>query len=320
LTASGEWSWLEAASIVLPLTVFYAFVCLSAWYLCRFVPIRPAGIPRLLAANLAAAALASGLWVAAGRALAMVLGLEAKYARQTHVVFGMGVVLYLLAAALHYILLALESSRQARAREAEARIQARDAELRALKAQVNPHFLFNSLHSIAALTSADPARAREMCVLLSEFLRGTLGSGERDTIPFGEEMAMVKRFLAVERMRFGSRLLVDERVEEESLECAVPPLLLQPLVENAVRHGIATLVEGGTITIEARRVEDGVWIAVENNFDESASKPRGNGLGLANVRLRLETRYGNRARLDVHLSGGQYRVELLVPEKAEAAG
>ncbi|MGC9970178.1 MAG: histidine kinase [Bryobacteraceae bacterium] len=318
LTAGGELSWTEAATIVLPLAAIYAFVCLSAWYVCRFVPIRPAGIPRLLLANLAAAALSSGLWAIAGRALAAALGLEAKFERHVLMLFGVGVLLYLLAAALHYVLLAVEASRQAREREMEARILAREAELKALKAQINPHFLFNSLHSIAALAGAEPQRAREMCALLSDFLRANLGLGERESIPLGEELALANRFLAVEQVRFGSRLRVEERVEADSKECPVPPLLLQPLVENAVRHGIATLVEGGAILIEARRLDGGVSVAVENNFDESAPARRANGLGLANVRKRLEARYGTAARLDVRISGGRYRVEVLVPVEAEA--
>jgi len=317
LAAGGELSWSETLSIVLPLAAIYAFVCLSAWYVCRFVPIRPAGIPRLLLANLAAAALSSGLWVMAGRALAAALGLEAKYARHVSTLFGMGALLYLLSAAFHYLLLAVEASREARAQEAEARILARDAELRALKAQINPHFLFNSLHSIAALAAAQPGRAREMCALLSDFLRASLGLGERESIPFAEELALANRFLAVEQVRFGSRLRVEERVEEDTKDCPVPPLLLQPLVENAVLHGIATLVEGGAIVIEARRLDGGVWIAVENTFDESAPARRANGVGLANVRRRLEARYGTAARLDVRISGGLYRVELLVPAEAE---
>jgi two-component system, LytTR family, sensor histidine kinase AlgZ len=318
LTAGGELSWTEAATIILPLAAIYAFVCLSAWYVCRFVPIGPAGIPRLLLANLAAAALSSGLWVMAGRALAAALGLEAKFERHVLMLFGVGVLLYLLAAALHYVLLAVEASQQAREREMQARILAREAELRALKAQINPHFLFNSLHSIAALAGAEPERAREMCALLSDFLRASLGLGERESVPLGEELALANRFLAVEQVRFGSRLRVEERVEADSKECPVPPLLLQPLVENAVRHGIATLVEGGAILIEARRLEGGVSVAVENTFDESAPARRANGLGLANVRKRLEARYGTAARLDVSISGGRYRVEVLVPVEAEA--
>src|SRR5256884_2648865 len=110
----------------------------------------------------------------------------------------------------------MEDSRRAEAQATEARILARDAELKALKAQVNPHFLFNSLNSVSALTSIDPSKAREMCILLSEFLRLTLGLGEKTVIPLSEELALLERFLAIEKVRFGARLRVEEKIQEES--------------------------------------------------------------------------------------------------------
>lgn len=311
LSGTGGMSWYQALGIAAALGVVYAFVCLSAWYLCRFVPIRPAGVPRLLLANVSAAALASLLWVAMG------IGLDARVAQAGQQLFVIGVLLYLLAAALHYVLLALESSRAAERREMEARILAREAELKALKAQVDPHFLFNSLHSISALTTADPGRAREMCVLLSDFLRTSLGLGERTSVPVEEELSLARNFLAVERVRFGARLRVEESVDEAARACQVPPLLLQPLVENAVRHGVAHLVEGGWIRLEARCTDGYLELAVENNFDPEAPAPRRNGLGLANVRKRLEVRYGNSARLDVRVLEDRYRVELRLPAERE---
>src|SRR6185436_18911903 len=111
----------------------------------------------------------------------------------------------------------------------------------------NPHFLFNCLNSISALTASDAARAREVCVRLSEFLRNTLGLGERESIPWKEELELARTYLEVERVRFGARLQVEMDVDDACVECKVPPLVLQPLVENAIKHGIATLVEGGTV-------------------------------------------------------------------------
>jgi two-component system, LytTR family, sensor histidine kinase AlgZ len=134
----------------------------------------------------------------------------------------------------------------------QVRMLTRDAELRALKAQVNPHFLFNSLNSISALTSSDAAKAREMCILLGEFLRRTLGLGEKSAIPLEEEMSLIRAFLSVEKIRFGERLRMEMTVPKECLDFSVPPLLLQPLVENGVGHGIANLVEGGSIRLDVK--------------------------------------------------------------------
>src|SRR5205085_9605400 len=151
-----------------------------------------------------------------------------------------GFLFYLMSVALHYALLAMEASR-------EAALQARDAELRALKSQINPHFLFNCLNSISALTTTDPAKARDMCVRLSDFLRNTLGLGERESIAWLDELELARTYLEVEKVRFGARLRVEMDIEEACSECQVPPLVLQPLVENAIRHGIATLVDGGLV-------------------------------------------------------------------------
>jgi LytS/YehU family sensor histidine kinase len=234
-------------------------------------------------------------------------------APQLALLFGMGVLLYLLSAGLHYTALAVETSRAAERRAAEARTLAREAELQALRAQINPHFLFNSLHSIAALATMDGARAREMCVRLSGFLRGTLGLAGRESIPLREELALARAYLEVEQVRFGQRLRVEEEIEPACEDCAVPALLLQPLVENAVKHGIAGLVEGGSIRLAARRSGASVSITVENAFDPETPAPHNLGMGLAHVRRRLQVRYGEDAAFQAGPSDGVYRVVLRLP-------
>jgi two-component system sensor histidine kinase AlgZ len=201
----------------------------------------------------------------------------------------------------------------------QARVLARESELRALKAQVNPHFLFNSLHSISALTSIDAARARQMCIQLADFLRATLGLGEKTSIPLSEELALVRLFLAVEKVRFGARLNFDEQVAPEVLDFHIPPLLLQPLVENAVAHGISNLTEGGWIRLTIGSAPRGdLAITLENNFDREMPSRRGTGMGLKNVRRRLDMRYGERANFDVSADGNRFRVTVQLPAEEAA--
>ena len=180
-------------------------------------------------------------------------------------VFAAGVLLFLLALAVHYALLAFEAAREAERRQLELELLTRDAELRALRAQIDPHFLYNSLNSISALTASDPAGARRMCVLLGGFLRDTLSLSSRERIPLAEELALADSFLSIEQVRFGARLQVDRRIDDASAACLVPPLLLQPLVENAITHGIAGLLEGGVIRLD---------IARRNGTARSVSKTR----------------------------------------------
>lgn len=157
-----------------------------------------------------------------------------------------------------------------------------------------------------------------MCILLGDFLRRTLGLGEKSAIPLNDELSLIHAFLAVEKIRFGARLNMVENVDPRALQMNIPPLLLQPLVENAVAHGIANLVDGGCIRLDVALHDGEVSILVENTFDPEAPLRRRNGVGLANVRQRLEARYGNRARFGAEATGTSFRVALEFPAEQEA--
>jgi hypothetical protein len=310
LWAAGGVQWKDAAAVLAPACFVYAFACLSPWYICR---VRPLRVPDTFALiSMWAAAAAAGSLVLVGSASLAAYLLERPVARPG-LLFGTGVLLYLLSAGLHYTALAAEGAREAERREAEARTLAREAELQALRIQLNPHFLFNSLHSIAALTTIDGLRAREMCVRLSDFLRSSLGLGNRETIPLREELALARSYLEVEQVRFGERLRVEEEIEPACEECGIPALLLQPLVENAVKHGIAGMLEGGSIRLAARRSGGSVSITIENAMDPDMEPPRNLGMGQSHVRRRLQVRYGEEATFDAGPREGAYRVSLRLP-------
>ncbi len=305
--------WKDAAGLLAPACGISAFVMLSPWYIARVLPLRLPNLPNLLMTYAAAAA--AGALVLAGTARIAASILQ-KPEPAWAPLFGMGVMLYFVSVGSHYAALAVETSQAAERRAAEARTLAREAELQALRAQLNPHFLFNSLHSISALATQDGIRAREMCVLLADFLRSSLGLGSRETIPLREELDLARRYLEVERVRFGERLKVDAEIEPGCEACGVPALLLQPLVENAVKHGIAELVEGGSIRLAASRDGEQVVITLENAFDADEPGPpaaRNTGLGLAHVRRRLQVRYGTHAAFDARPADGVYRVVLRFP-------
>ena len=303
--------WASFAGVLAPAIVLYAFVCLSPWPICRAWRIESASLEGLLATWLSAAAVA-GL-ILAGSAWVAEYFLHPAVPLRLPLLFATGGLLYLLSAGFHYAALAANESREAERRAIEARTLAREAELQALRVQINPHFLFNCLHSISALATMDGPRAREMCIRLADFLRNSLRLGECETIPLREELALARNYLEVEQVRFGARLTVEERIEPECEECGVPALLLQPLVENAVKHGVANLVEGGAIRLEAHRHGADVSILLENAFDPESAAGRSLGLGLRNVRRRLTVRYGDDAALQAGPSGDRYRVSLRLP-------
>jgi two-component system, LytTR family, sensor histidine kinase AlgZ len=306
LRIPGLLAWRDALLIALPLCFFYAFVCLTPWYMCRQVPARRTLWMWTAINQFGAAVLASAIWVEIARLMAFLLNVTAQLHPEIPHLVVVALLLYSLSVALHYVLYAVQQSR-------EAQIQAREAELRALKAQINPHFLFNSLNSITALVGTDPARAREMCIRLSDFLRNTLGLGERESISWREELQLARTYLDVEQVRYGARLRVEMNVEEACADCMIPPLVLQPLIENAVKHGIATMVDGGTIKVEGRVIDGILEVSVENGFDPDSPTPRRHGLGLRNVRSRLETRFGPEATLTAQAIKNQFRAEMILP-------
>jgi len=302
--------WLQTVGVLAPACGVYAFVCLSPWYIAKAMPLRMSNLVNLTSTFLGAALAAGGLLVGCVRLSAATWD---KTPPAWPLLFGMGVLLYMMSVGAHYTGLAMEASREAERRAEEARTLAREAELAALRLQLNPHFLFNSLHSISALATMDGARAREMCIRLADFLRSSLGLGSRETISLREEVALAKSYLEVEQVRFGNRLRVEAEIATSCEECSVPPLLLQPLVENAVKHGIAGLVEGGAIRLSAERSGGDVAITLENGFDAEMPATRSLGIGLSHVRRRLEVRYGSEAVVSAGAEGEVYRVTLRFP-------
>jgi two-component system, LytTR family, sensor histidine kinase AlgZ len=320
LTGPAGLKWGEATALIVGPCLAYAFVCLAAWYPCRATPLEKSGFVKLLLTHLTAAVLLSTLWVRLIEELAIgfmrwpsFAGLEQRLERFIPLLWVTGILLYVLSVTFHYVLLAEQASREAQERALQARVLARDAELKALRAQVNPHFLFNCLHSVSALTSSDAGKAREMCILLADFLRTTLRLGGKETITLEEELALVRGYLAIEKVRFGARLHMEEDVQKQTMETLIPPLLLQPLVENAIRHGIANLPEGGVIRLSVQEKARVVSIVVENSFDPESPAPLKTGLGLDNIRQRLDTRYGPEASISVKTEGNRFQVSLRLP-------
>jgi two-component system, LytTR family, sensor histidine kinase AlgZ len=320
LATLGNLSWATSCVIGVPLALVSLFIPIAAGYICRFTPVGKTPMWRIALTHLAAAQVLSFLWMLLAspysRALAYIPQLrdvDKQFAPNLWIVYVTGSLLYVLSVAFHYVAMAQDAATAVEIQVMETSVLARDAELRALRAQINPHFLFNSLNSISALTSIDAGRAREMCLLLADFLRLTLGMGEKSVIPFSEELDLLQKFLAIEKVRFGERLRMEEQIQEEARRCVIPALLLQPLVENAVSHGIASMADGGLIRLDAR-VQDGkLAVVVENDRDEEAPTRKRNGMGLKNVRSRLEARYGKEATLRAEAEEDKFRVSMSLP-------
>jgi signal transduction histidine kinase len=222
----------------------------------------------------------------------------------------MGSWLYLLVAGLSYAIRAHRRIRTEEAALADARLLAQQAQLAALRAQINPHFLFNALHSVGALVTTDPARADEALECLGDLLRYALGT--EDEVLFSQEWKFTQDYLAFEQLRLGERLRVNTEADAAGLTTLVPPLILQPLVENAVRHGIADRPDGGCVAVSAR-VEDARLVLRVRDDGNGGSPGSGDGLGISSVRRRLAAAYGGRATFSIGPTVKGFAVTIALP-------
>ena len=334
LVAAGWGAWSNAIWFAVPVSVSFGFVAPSAYYICRALPVAQ----RRWVAGLATYAVASAVAATVSWSMAMVwnqfcltwnfdgAGLVVSTALSTALWTG-SAALFVMTLLVHDIMIAMDQVRQAQHRELQSNALARDAELQLLRAQINPHFLFNSLNSISALTSIDPAGARSMTIALAQYFRQTLALAEYPTIALAREMAHCQCFLDIEMQRFGAKLQVDLLVEGGAASALVPPMVLQPLVENAVKHGIANSTGGGTVRVHA--AVNGGWLhitvsnpvesAPEGDSTDPSERPHkpGLGLGLRTTEQRLQALYGDQARLThratTQLEGDIFMVELTLP-------
>ncbi len=335
-----------------------ALICLGSYYTARSAPLATTTAARITRVLLASTLISTALWLAITAGLVMLYesAIGPKGAgRHLFAAFPMlaavACAAFLLGASGHYLWIAYTDKIHAERRALELQVVAREAELKTLRAQIDPHFIFNSLHSISSLTTGDPAAARRMCVGLGDFLRSTISLGERPFITLAEELALIDGYVGVEQVRLGSRLVVERTIDPEVKTCIMPPLLLHPLVENAITHGIGHLLEAGHLSIAVDRIDrlrmavntgsllepeavtvtgavpssarlhDGdptnwhqyVRIVVSNDCDPDRPAGRGTGMGLANVRRRLDTTYRHEASLTVRNEPTRFEAEIILP-------
>jgi len=201
-------------------------------------------------------------------------------------------------------------------REAKMQMALRGAELRALEAQVNPHFLFNCLNSIRGLVVENPARAQDMITRFAALLRYNLNRDRQHTVPFAEEAEIVADYLALESVRFEGRLRVQVTVDPEAKVVHVPPMILQALVENALKHGIARRPNGGDLEIRAAASNGKLTLQVTNSGELGPAQPGDTQLGLKNIRERLHLLYGDRANLSLQNGDGIVVAKVEIPQTA----
>jgi two-component system, LytTR family, sensor histidine kinase AlgZ len=318
----------EPGALLLSLITTFCFALLSlpTWYLSRALALSSGPFVTLLGYAAAAVVWTVGfrlLW----EVLSLALGTLSTFSTLPQVtahadlsLWAVGAVFYALVATFHHTLAEMERRRAALEREAALALSAERAELAALRAQVHPHFLFNALNTISALTSYDADQARSACQHLAAYLRATLSAQDRPIVTLEAEWALSENYLKIEAIRLGERLHVEAHLSPEALLFPLPSLLLQPLIENAVSHGISRDENPDPLVINASVDDDRLELTITNSYVAAAR--RGSlGRGLANVRARVEAHYGHRAQLEVAQTERHFKIQLrlprLSPEKSE---
>jgi LytS/YehU family sensor histidine kinase len=209
----------------------------------------------------------------------------------------------------------LQEQKENEQRKSAAEKLAKDAELYKLQQQLQPHFLFNSLNSVSALAGTQPELARKMIHQLSDFLRGTLKKDDHQWVTLKEELQHLQLYLDIEKVRFSHRLHTEITVDEESTTCKLPAMLLQPIVENAIKFGLYDTIETITIRVKAVSLNNYLVITVENPFDNDTSPTGGTGFGLTSIRRRLYLLFARNDLLETNSTANIFTTTVKLPQK-----
>jgi two-component system LytT family sensor kinase len=218
---------------------------------------------------------------------------------------------------IYYFIHYIDKSRKQQFDTLKLESLVKELELKTIKSHINPHFIFNSLNSIRALIDENPGRARTAITELSNILRSSMQTEKQETVSFEKELDIVKDYLALEHIRFEDRLKVEYHIDEDTLDQPIPPMMLQTLVENAIKHGISKQVDGGTVKISSEFKEDFHELVIRNTGHLNGSR-NADGFGLASTRNRLQLLFGDKANFDIQeVNDNTVQATVLIPTHAK---
>jgi two-component system LytT family sensor kinase len=297
----------------------FALIGLGLWFPVFFSKLETESVVNFILKHLFACLLAVGLWVLLHYAI-----LNALFASHTEYKqflvsslpwrAGIGALFYGAIILVYYLIINYQNFREKTTREAELKALIRESELNSLKSQINPHFLFNSLNSISSLTMISPEKAQDMIIKLSEFLRYSLSNKDEKLTSLRDEMTNLTRYLDIEKVRFGKRLNVLYNYNEKCSDYKLPGLILQPLMENAIKYGVHESIDQTDIELSCTCTEKYLHVSIRNRFDPEFHYKKGAGIGIQNIRSRLKIMYGRDDLLSVVKSGNIFEVTILFPQ------
>jgi sensor histidine kinase YesM len=298
--------------------VTFSGIGLSLWFPFRYIITASKNATGFLINNLIAGIASVSLWLLITRYasplfLPAINDFQEYWTATLPFRIGTGIFIFVLITLAYYLFQNLYNLAAKNAKAAELENLVKETELKMLRSQINPHFLFNSLNSISYLTITDPERAREMIIKLSDFIRYALSKKDEQPVSLRSELENLRLYLEIEKVRFGDRLSTEENIEEHCLEIKMPVMLLQPLYENAIKHGVYESTESVSIKTRVSCKNGYLEIDISNNYEITPSPVKGTGTGLQNVARRLDIFYGKRASIRTKKENGVYSVILFIP-------
>ncbi len=298
-------------------TIFF-LMGLLIWYPVRYIPLSDRNMITVLMNFFALGILVVVVWMSSGYLIMRQLFrgdevlISSLVASVPYRVIS-GALLYIMMLLVYYLAVYSRNLKERIRNEAKAQTMLKEAELNMLRSQINPHFLFNSLNSASALTLSNPGAAREMIVKLSEFLRYSLRLAEKEFNILKDEIGNIRRYLDIENVRFGSKMSFEIDCPPECKNYPVPNMILQPLFENALKHGVYESTEPVVIKMKCRRENDMLVISITNDYDSESPPRPGTGIGMRNIRERLRLIYGREDLMLSRKEDGMFVVNLFIP-------
>jgi sensor histidine kinase YesM len=296
--------------------ILFAIIGSAIWYVIKYSTLENNGVFRIIFAHLIAASIIVFIWLYTGVVIIKLLHPNAQHwVDQTFVnrMFG-GYVLYVIYVVFFYAVNYYYQFKEKVKNETKLKALVKEAELHALKSQINPHFLFNSLNSISSLTMTDPGRAQEMVINLSQLMRYSLKHDQEERVTFQQELDNNKLYLSIEKVRFGKKLNPVFEIEKECLNAEIPNMILQPLYENAIKYGVYEATETVNVITRCRCSDDLLEVMISNTYDTNVQSKKGEGIGLRNIRDRLQIIYGNPHLLKIENKNNEFTVTLTIPQ------
>ncbi len=299
--------------------LIFAVIGIGIWYPVYYTNLEKNQAINFLLNHLGASSLTVGLWLW----LTYIIGMLIFVNNDMYIEYynlslpykaGVGYLLYIVLALNYYLVIYYQNFKEKMLKESELKALVKESELKSLKFQINPHFLFNSLNSISSFTMINPEKAQEMVINLSNFLRYSLSHNKESLSDFEKELENIERYLSIEKIRFGNRINLQYDINESCITKKLPGLILQPLVENAIKYGVYENTKPTLIKIFADCDDKYLRVAIINNFDDEAISKKGEGIGLKNVQERMQIQYGDAGLFKIIRENNTFKANLTFPQ------